>query len=139
MKTVKIWRLAFVMLIAFSLVSCSSDDEDYNVNNLTGTWERVYDKGVQDAGTEQYTFFPESPTAGRIELYVNSWPDFKQETTDFNYVVGHTGHLNIFTGKKYDDKSKVYGEYDIHKLSSTEMIWYRTDSNEELARFKKTK
>lgn len=139
MKTVKIWRLAFAMLIAFSLVSCSSDDEDYNVNNLTGTWERVYDEGVQDAGTEQYTFFPESPTIGRIELYVKSWPDVKQETTDLNYVVGHTGHMNIFTGKKYDDKSKVYGEYDIHKLSSTEMIWYRTDSNEELARFKKIK
>ena len=130
-------RLA--MLAALSLASCSSDDEDYNVNNLTGTWERVYSEGIQDAGTEQYTFFPESSTSGRIELYVNSWPDFKQETIDLNYVVGHTGHMNIFTGKKHDGQSKVYGEYDIHKLSSSEMIWYRTDSNEELARFKKVK
>ncbi len=45
--------------------------------------------------------------------------------------------LNIFTGKKHDGQSKIYGEYDIHKLSSSEMIWYRTDSNDELARFKK--
>ena len=139
MKKMKIWRLAFAMLAALSLASCSSDDEDYNVNNLTGTWERVYSEGIQDAGTEQYTFFPESSTSGRIELYVNSWPDFKQETIDLNYVVGHTGHMNIFTGKKHDGQSKVYGEYDIHKLSSSEMIWYRTDSNEELARFKKVK
>ena len=109
MKTMKIWRLAFAMLAAFSLASCSSDDEDYDVNNLAGTWERVYSEGVMDAGTEQYTFFPESSTSGRIELYVNSWPDFKQETTDLNYVVGHTGHMNIFTGKKHEGKSKVYG------------------------------
>ena len=110
-----------------------------DVNNLAGTWERVYNEGVMDAGTEQYTFYPESSTAGRIELYVNAWPDFKEEITDLNYVVGHTGHMNIFTGKKHDGKSRVYGEYDIHKLSSSEMIWYRTDSKEELARFKKVR
>ena len=80
MKTMKIWGIIFAMLAAFSLASCGSDDEDYDVNNLAGTWERVYNEGVQDAGTEQYTFFPESSTAGRIELYVNSWPDFKQGT-----------------------------------------------------------
>ena len=28
MKTMKIWRIAFAMLAAFSLVSCSSDDEE---------------------------------------------------------------------------------------------------------------
>ena len=28
MKTMKIWRIAFMMLAAFSLASCSSDDDD---------------------------------------------------------------------------------------------------------------
>ena len=28
MKTKKIWRIAFMMLAAFSLVSCSNDNED---------------------------------------------------------------------------------------------------------------
>ena len=28
MNTLKIWRLAFAMLVAFSLVSCSSDDDN---------------------------------------------------------------------------------------------------------------
>jgi hypothetical protein len=139
MKTMKLWRISFMMLAAFSLASCSSDDEDYDVNNLAGTWEQVYDKGIQDAGIVRYTFFPESSTAGRIELYVNSWPDFRQETTDLNYVMGYTGHMNIFSGKVHDETSKSVGEYDIHKLTSNEMIWYRTDSNEELARFKKIK
>ena len=27
MKTMKIWRIAFAMLAAFSLASCSSDDD----------------------------------------------------------------------------------------------------------------
>ena len=31
MKTMKIWRLAFAMLAAFSLVSCSSDDDDKDI------------------------------------------------------------------------------------------------------------
>ena len=34
MKTTKIWRLAFAMLVAFSLASCSSDDDnDKNIVN----------------------------------------------------------------------------------------------------------
>ena len=28
MKTMKLWRIAFMMLAAFSLASCSSDDKD---------------------------------------------------------------------------------------------------------------
>ena len=31
MKTMKIWRLAFAMLAAFSLASCSSDDDDKDI------------------------------------------------------------------------------------------------------------
>jgi len=56
-----------MMLAALSLAACS-DDEDYDVNNLAGTWEQVYDDRVQDVGTEQYVFFPESSTTGRIEV-----------------------------------------------------------------------
>ena len=37
MKTKKIWRIAFMMLAAFSLVSCSNDNEDFDANNLVGT------------------------------------------------------------------------------------------------------
>ena len=31
MKNLKIWRLAFLMLAAFSLASCSSNDENYSI------------------------------------------------------------------------------------------------------------
>ena len=55
MNTMKIWRWAFMMLAALTLSSCS-DDDDYDVNNLAGTWQRVYDEGVMDVGIVQYTF-----------------------------------------------------------------------------------
>ena len=137
MKQMKLWRTAFMMLAVISLASCSNDDDKFNASRLEGTWERVWTSGVQDAGTEQYTFFPESSYSGRIELNISGMSG--EDTIDLNYVVGETAHMNIFTGKTHDGKSKVYGEYDIHKLTSSEMIWYRTDTNEELARFKKIK
>ena len=31
MRTMKIWRIAFAMLAAFSLASCSSDDDDKDI------------------------------------------------------------------------------------------------------------
>ena len=51
MKTMKIWRNIFVMCAAvLSLASCSSDDEEFQTNQLAGTWLRVYDEGVVAEG-----------------------------------------------------------------------------------------
>ena len=37
----KLWRIAFMMLAAFSLTSCSSDDnEEFLMDQLSGTWEQ---------------------------------------------------------------------------------------------------
>jgi len=43
MKTMKLWRIAFVMLAAFSLTSCSNDDDNdvYEAAELGGTWQKV--------------------------------------------------------------------------------------------------
>ena len=52
-----ILRLAFAMLAAFSLASCSNDDdEEFLMDQLAGTWEQVYDEGVVAEGYVQYTF-----------------------------------------------------------------------------------
>ena len=57
MKTMKIWRIAFAMLAAFSLASlasCSSDDdEEFLMDQLSGTWEQVYDEGVVAAASKK--------------------------------------------------------------------------------------
>jgi len=34
MKTMKIWRIAFAMLAAFSLASCSNDDDELQIDQL---------------------------------------------------------------------------------------------------------
>ena len=36
-RTGAIYVIAFAMLAVLSLVSCSSDDEDYDMNDLVGT------------------------------------------------------------------------------------------------------
>ena len=59
MKMMKLWRNILVMTAAMlSLASCSSDDDNdvYEAAELGGTWQKVYDEGVADAGMVQYTF-----------------------------------------------------------------------------------
>lgn len=89
-----------------------------------------------DVDVVYYTFYPETSYSGRIEEYVSNWPDEGWKITDLNYRVGETGHMIIYTGKVRDGQSKLYGEYDV-QIKKSEMIWYKTDTKEELARFKK--
>ena len=84
-----------------------------------------------------YVFYPETSYSGRIELYESNWPDEGWTITDLHYRVGETAHMNIFTGKEHDGQTRIYIECDIHKLTKSEMVWYKTDSKEEMARFKK--
>ena len=100
-------------------------------------WTQVFDSRIQDASVVKYVFYPETSYSGRIELYKSNWPDEGWTVTDLHYRVGETAHMNIFTGKEHDGKTRIYIECDIHKLTKTEMVWYKTDSKEEMARFKK--
>ena len=139
MKTMQLWRIAFMMLAAFTLASCSSDDDTdvYEAAELSGTWQKVYDEGVADAGTVQYTFHPQSANNGTVDIFTSDWA--AGDTTVYRiYTVTDAGHLQI--SPKPDDTSVALTvDCDIRRLTSTQMIWYNTDSNEELARFKKIK
>ena len=75
MKTMKLWRIAFVMLAAFSLTSCSNDDDNdvYEAAELGGTWQKVYEEGVVDAGMVQYTFRPQSANNGTVDIFTSDW------------------------------------------------------------------
>ena len=141
MKTMKLWRNILVMCAAMvSLASCSSDDDGkFDASRLEGKWRKAIRSGVMDGETVIYTFYPENWYSGRIEEQVSAWPEEGWKTQDLNYRVGETGHMNIFTGKTYNGESKFYLEVDIRKLTGSEMIWYHTDSNEEIARFTKEK
>ena len=129
----KISILLIAVLLGFT--SCG-DDEPFDSSKLEGVWKKVIDDRIMDGGMELYQFFPEASYSGRIEKSVSNWPDEGWTVTDLNYRVGETGHMNIFTGKTHDGKSQIYLEVDI-KINKSEMIWYKTDSDEEIARFKK--
>ena len=139
MKTMKLWRIAFMMLAAFSLASCSSDDDSnvYEAAELGGTWQKVYDEGVADAGTVQYTFRPQSANNGTVDIFTSDWA--AGDTTVYRiYTVTNAGHLLI--SPKPDDTSEALTvDCDIRRLTSTQMIWSKPGTNEEISRFKKVK
>ena len=121
MKTMKIWRLAFAMLAAFSLASCSSDDDEvFQAEQLTGTWEQVYDKGVVAEGYVQYTFTPGIPaTAGKCTIHV--YDVFAGDTTFVrDYVLTEDRHLAIYESQ-HDGTSMEMQEYDVQRLSAKDM------------------
>ena len=136
----KFWRIAFVMLAALlSLASCSSDDDSnvYEAAELGGTWQKVYDEGIADAGMVQYTFHPQSANNGTVDIYTSDWA--AGDTTVYRiYTVTDAGHLQI-SPEPNDTSVALTVDCDIRRLTSTQMIWFKTDNNEELARFKRIK
>ena len=152
MKTMKFWKIAFVMLAAFSLASCSSDEPRYadpeahektvQLNEqygqlMVGTWQKVYDEGMADAGTVQYTFRPQSANNGTVDIFTSDWA--AGDTTVYRiYTVTNAGHLLI--SPKPDDTSEALTvDCDIRRLTSTQMIWNKPGTSEEIARFTKEK
>ena len=138
MKTMKLWRIAFTMLAAFSFASCSSnDDEEFQMNQLTGTWQRVYDKGVVAEGYVQYTFTPGKPTNVGV-CTVHAYDVFAGDTTFVrNYALTEDRHLAIYTGQ-YGGTPLEIQEYDVRRLSTADMTWHPVGSDVVL-NFKKVK
>ena len=138
MKTMKIWRLAFAMLAAFSLASCSSDDdEEFLMDQLSGTWEQVYDEGVVAEGYVQYTFTPGKPATGG-ECTIHVCDVFAGDTTFVrDYALTEDRHLAIYSGQYGCTPSEIY-EYDVQRLSAKTMTWHLTNSDVVL-NFKKVK
>ena len=130
MKTMKLYLIATAMLAAFSLASCSSEDEDYDASNLVGTWLRDYDKGVVSEGYVEYTFSSD----GDCDIHV------------FDVFVGDT---TIHRGYKLRDNRQLliyeptYGgaprheTWNIKKLDSSTMSWERTDHSDIIYNFRR--
>ncbi len=121
-----ILRLAFAMLAAFSLASCSSDDdEEFLMDQLAGTWEQVYDEGVVAEGY-----------VGECTIHV--YDVFAGDTTFVrDYALTEDRHLAIYIGQ-YGGTPPEIQEYDVQKLSAKTMTWHLTNSDVVL-NFKKVK
>ena len=134
----KIWRIAFAMFAAFSLASCSNDDEEeFQIDKLAGTWQRVYDEGVVAEGYVQYTFTTGKPaTVGECTIHV--YDVFAGDTTFVrDYVLTEDRHLAIYNGQE-DGISLEIQEYDVQRLSTSGMTWHLVGSDVVL-NFKKVK
>ena len=136
----KLWRNILVMTAAMlSIASCSGDDDTdvYEAAELSGMWQKVYDEGIADAGIAQYTFHPQSANNGTVEIFTSDWAS--GDTTVYRiYTVTNAGHLHI--SPKPDDTSVALTvDCDIRRLTSTQMIWNKPSTSEEIARFTKEK
>ena len=134
----KIWRIAFAMLAAFSLASCSSDDDEvFQAEQLTGTWQQVYDEGVVAEGYVQYTFTPGKP-ANVGGCTVHMYDVFAGDTTFVrDYVLTEDRHLAIYIGQ-YGGTPPEIQEYDVQRLSDKDMTWHISGSD-VILNFKKVK
>ena len=125
----RMFKYLYFIVLSITLLattSCGDDDvKSFDSSKLEGIWTQVFDSRIQDVSVVKYVFYPETSYSGRIELYESNWPD------------EGSAHMNIFTGMEHDGKTKIFIECDINKLTKSEMVWYKTDSQEEIARFKK--
>jgi hypothetical protein len=122
MKDMKIWRVVFVMLATLILVSCSSDDEDYQIDQLAGTWLQVYDEGVVAEGYVKYTFTPGVPsTSGSCTIHVSDV--FAGDTTiQRSYVISDDNRRLLIFEELYGGSPETQ-KYDIQRISAKGMTW----------------
>lgn len=138
MRTMKLWRLAIIMLAAFSLVSCSNDDDDkLNINLLAGKWKRVYDEGVVSEGYVYYIFIPgETPDRGDCDILSSDvfGGDFFNERA---YMLTENGHRLCIFKKTFGGNPEAQ-YYDILRLTGNHLTLRITDSD-ILLNFEKAK
>lgn len=138
MRTMKLWRLAIIMLAAFSLVSCSNDDDDkLNINLLAGKWKRVYDEGVVSEGYVYYIFTPgETPDRGDCDILSSDvfGGDFFNERA---YMLTENGHRLCIFKKTFGGNPEAQ-YYDILRLTGNHLTLRITDSD-IILNFEKTK
>ncbi len=93
MKTMKIWRIAFAMLAAFSLTSCSSDDDN-------------------EDKVEQVTVYVSSETG----VYYDMWLDPERENPIIGMQIREEGNSVWRTVSLYTIKGFTYEKGNEYKL-----------------------
>ena len=124
--------MAFVFL-----VSCSSDDEEFRIDQLAGTWQQVYDEGVVAEGYVWYTFTPGVPsTSGDCTIHV--YDVFAGDTTIWRSYAVADDHRRLLIFKAQYGGNPETLEYDIKRISSKGMTWHLVGSDVML-NFKKVR
>ncbi|MBR6262106.1 MAG: hypothetical protein IKR05_02700 [Prevotella sp.] len=112
------------MLAALTLVSCSNNDEEFQIDQLAGTWLQVYDEGVVTQGYVKYTFNPGVPsTSGECAIHV--YDVFISDTTITilrNYALSDDKRRLFIFSAQYGGTSEKQ-KYDIQRISAKGMTW----------------
>ena len=128
MKDMKIWKVVFVMLAALTLASCSSDDEEFQIDQLAGTWLLVFDEGVIAEGYVKYTFTPGVPsTSGNCTIHV--FDVFAGDTIiQRSYAISEDNRRLFIFEARYGGHPEAQ-EYDIRRISAKGMTWHPVGSD----------
>ena len=128
MKDMKIWKVVFVMLAALTLVSCSNDDEEFQIDQLAGTWLQVYDEGMVAEGYVKYTFAPGVPsTSGLCTIHV--YDVFAGDTTfQRSYAIRDDNRRLLIFEELYGGSPETQ-EYDIQRISAKGMTLHLVGSD----------
>lgn len=124
MKTLRFFGALLVMVLCVSLTACSDDDDDYNAEDLIGTWELTRSQGWEideDDDDEKY-----------------EWNE--KESDDFyEFKANGTGYEYWGSSKKYPIKWTLRGdqltvestdfdddimEYTIKELTDTKLLLF---------------
>ena len=128
MKGMKIWKVVFVMLATLTLASCSNDDEEFQIDQLAGTWLQVYDEGVVAEGYVKYTFAPGVPsTSGHCTIHV--YDVFVGDTTIQRSYAISDDNRRLFIFKTLYGGSPETQEYDIQRISAKGMTLHLVGSD----------
>lgn len=137
MKTLMKYAMAFVVLAAVYLASCNSDDKDFQIDQLAGTWQQVYDEGVVAEGYVRYTFTPGVPsTSGDCTIHV--YDVFAGDTTIQRSYAVRDDNRRLFIFKALYGGNPDTQEYDIQRISAKGMTWHLVGSDVML-NFKKVR
>ena len=128
MKDMKIWRVVFVMLAALTFVSCSKDDEEFQIDQLAGTWLQVYDEGMVAEGYVKYTFAPGVPsTSGLCTIHV--YDVFAGDTTFQRSYAIRDDNRRLYIFEELYGGSPETQEYDIQRISAKGMTLHLVGSD----------
>ncbi len=115
MKTKTQLSVLLLFCIIFSLISCDKDDE-IDINQLTGKWY-VYndDPNLEVDSGVTYTFNTDKTCLIHSNSFLSDWDTIVNRT----YAISYDNTLVTL----YNEENRYTEQYNIRKLTSSEMIW----------------
>ena len=113
MKAQNLFRMLMLMVMAFSFISCTDEDDKVEVSQLVGKWI-VREPVLPDDFVTSYTFNADKT----YEVYTGS-PSSNGVPLRGTYIISLDKKLIML----YDKEEHYTEQYHILKLTSKEMKW----------------